>query len=120
MSLQKRVAKRAHRRAFRVRNKLRVINREGRLRVTVFRSNRFISVQIIDDAAQKTVLSFSSQQLTAVEGDKSAVAKLVGIELGKRAVAQNIGEVVFDRGGYLYHGRVKALADGLREGGLQF
>jgi len=90
------------------------------MRVSVFRSNRFISAQIIDDAQQKTVLSLSSMQLEAAQGDKSAIAKLVGIELGKQAIAQNISEVMFDRGSYLYHGRVKALADGLRESGVQF
>lgn len=120
MSIQAKIAKRTSRRAFRVRNKLRSINRAGRLRVSVFRSHRSIAAQIIDDAQQKTVLSFSSVQLTAPEGDKTAVAKLVGLELGKRAIAQNIAEVVFDRGSYLYHGRVKALADGLRESGMQF
>ena len=118
--MQKKITKRGERRAFRVRNNLRLINRECRLRITVFRSNRFITAQIIDDAQQKTLLSLSSRQLTGAEGDKSAVAKLVGIELGKRAVEQNITSVLFDRGSYLYHGRVKALADGLREGGLQF
>lgn len=120
MSIQKKIAKRASRRAFRVRNNLRLINREGRLRVTVFRSNRGISAQIIDDAQQKTVLSLSSKQLGAITGDKSTVAKMVGIELGKRALEKNISAVMFDRGSYLYHGRVKALADGLRESGLQF
>lgn len=120
MSIQKKITTRANRRAFRVRNHLRLINREARVRVTVFRSNRYISAQIIDDAQQKTLLSLCSSQLTDAQGDKSAVAKLLGIELGKRAVAQDIGIVMFDRGSYLYHGRVKALADGLRESGLQF
>jgi large subunit ribosomal protein L18 len=120
VSIQKKITKRASRRAFRVRNQLRIINREARLRVSVFRSNRYISAQIIDDSQQKTVLSLCSSQLSGVEGDKSTVAKLVGIELGKRALEQNINTVMFDRGSYLYHGRVKALADGLRESGLQF
>ena len=120
MSIQKKIAKRTSRRAFRVRNQLRLINREGRLRVTVFRSNRAISAQIIDDSQQRTVLSLCSKQLINASGDKSAIAKLVGIELAKRAVEQNISAVMFDRGSYLYHGRVKSLADGLREGGLQF
>lgn len=120
MSMQKKITKRADRRAFRVRNNLRLINREGRLRVTVFRSNRYITAQIIDDSQQKTVLSFSSKQLTGAEGDKKALAQLVGVELGKQAIAQNITEVVFDRGSYLYHGRVAALAQGLRDSGVQF
>ncbi|MDQ5890480.1 MAG: large subunit ribosomal protein [Candidatus Dependentiae bacterium] len=120
MSMQKKITKRGERRSFRVRNSLRLINREGRLRVTIFRSNRFITAQIIDDSQSKTLMSLSSSQLGDVKGDKSAVAKLVGVELGKRAVAQNISEVMFDRGSYLYHGRVKAVAEGLRESGLQF
>lgn len=118
--MQKKITKRANRRAFRVRNHLRLINRESRVRVTVFRSNRYISAQIIDDAQQKTVLSLCSSQLSDAQGDKSAVAKLVGLELGKRALENNISLVMFDRGSYLYHGRVKALAEGLRESGLQF
>jgi len=120
VSIQKKITKRANRRAFRVRNQLRLINREARVRVSVFRSNRYISAQIIDDAQQKTLLSLCSSQLSGAEGDKSTVAKLVGIELGKRALEHNINTVMFDRGSYLYHGRVKALADGLRESGLQF
>jgi large subunit ribosomal protein L18 len=79
-----------------------------------------VYAQIIDDAQQKTLASFSSLNLKKVTGDKKAVAKMVGMELGKLAVAKNIGDVFFDRGQYLYHGRVKALAEGLREAGLKF
>jgi large subunit ribosomal protein L18 len=89
-------------------------------RVSVFRSLNHISAQIIDDAKHCTVVSFSSQNLTAAVGDKKAIAKQVGLELGKRATEKAIKDVFFDRGGYKYHGRVQALADGLRESGLNF
>ena len=81
---------------------------------------KHIYVQIIDDNAHKTLLGFSSLNLSTKAGDKKAVAKLVGMELGKLAVEKNIENVFFDRGLYLYHGRVQALADGLRESGLKF
>lgn len=120
MSIQKKIAKRTTRRTFRVRNKLRRINRSGRLRIAVYRSNKNISAQIIDDSKHVTLVSFSSRQLEKATGDKTEVAKQVGLELGKRAAEQKLGNVFFDRGHYLYHGRIKALADGLRESGLQF
>jgi len=119
VSIQKVIKKRASRRVFRVRNHLKKVSRFHKLRVCVFRSNRTIYAQIIDDKEGRTLLSLSSAQLSS-GGDKVAHAKRVGIELGKRAVEQSITDVYFDRGGYLYHGRVKALADGLRESGLQF
>lgn len=92
-----------------------------RPRLSVFRSNRFIYAQLIDDVAGRTLAAASSFE-GAVEnkGDKSGQAKEVGKLLAQRAQENNIKGVVFDRGGYLYHGRVKALADGAREGGLQF
>jgi large subunit ribosomal protein L18 len=120
VSTQKKIARRQTRRAFRVRNKLDKINRTQRIRVAVYRSNKAISAQIINDETHTTLVSLGSQHLKDAKGDKSAVAKLVGIELGKRAREMDIECVMFDRGSYLYHGRVKALADGLREGGLQF
>ena len=120
MSIQKKIAKRTTRRTFRVRNKLRRINRAGRLRIAVYRSNKNIPAQIIDDSKHVTLVSFSSSQIEKATGDKTAVAKQVGIELGKKALEQKLENVFFDRGQYLYHGRVKALADGLRESGLQF
>ena len=86
-----------------------------RLRVCVYRSLSQIYVQIIDDNKHETVASYSSLQLK-----KTEVAKKVGLELGKIALNKKISDVFFDRGGYLYHGRVKALADGLREAGLKF
>jgi large subunit ribosomal protein L18 len=87
-------------------------------RVSVFRSLSNIYAQVIDDSLQKTVASCSSLEIKA-KGDKKAVAHAVGIELAKRALAQGVEKAVFDRGRFLYHGRVAALADGLREGKLQ-
>jgi large subunit ribosomal protein L18 len=95
-------------------------SRGERLRISVNRSLNHIYAQIIDDNKHETVASYSSQQLDKLVGKKTEVAKKVGLELGKIALTKNIGPVFFDRGSYLYHGRVKALADGLREAGLKF
>ena len=90
-------------------------------RLNVFRSNANIYAQIIDDVNGKTLVSASSLEKDfACEGTKSDAAKQVGINVAERAKAKGIDTVVFDRGGYVYHGRVKALAEGAREGGLQF
>ena len=97
----------------------RVVGTAERPRLAVFRSNRHIYAQIIDDAAGRTVAAAGSATL-AGEGDKKADARRVGDELAKRAKAAGVSSVVFDRGGYQYHGRVKALADAAREGGLDF
>lgn len=90
-----------------------------RPRLSVFRSNKSIYCQLIDDQAGKTIVSASSKD-AAVSGTKSEQAKAVGKMIAEKALAQNVSDVVFDRNGYLYHGRVKALADGAREGGLKF
>jgi large subunit ribosomal protein L18 len=97
----------------------RVVGTAERPRLAVFRSNRHIYAQIIDDAAGRTVAAAGSSTL-AGEGDKKAAARRVGDELAKRAKAAGVSSVVFDRGGYQYHGRIKALADAAREGGLDF
>lgn len=89
-------------------------------RLSVFRSNTGIYAQIIDDIAGKTIISASSVELKTEKGTKSELSKSVGLKLAEKAKSNGISEVVFDRGGYLYHGRVKALADGAREGGLKF
>ena len=91
-----------------------------RPRLSIFRSNRFIYAQIIDDLSGTTLVQASSfEAAIANEGSKVEQSKKVGSLLAERCKAENINNVVFDRGGYLYHGRVKALADGAREGGLQ-
>lgn len=89
-------------------------------RLNVFRSNTHIYVQLIDDVAGVTLASASSLQLKIENGGNVAAAKQVGLAIGKLAAEKNITKVVFDRGGYLYHGRVKAVAEGAREAGLQF
>lgn len=90
-----------------------------RPRLAVFRSAKHIYAQLIDDVTGKTLLTVSS--LKGVDaGKKTDVAKGVGSELAKQALSKKINEVVFDRGGFLYHGRVKAVADGAREAGLKF
>ncbi len=100
---------------FRIRRKL--SGTETRPRLCVFRSNSEIYAQIIDDVTRKTVVSVSSLKAT---GTKTEKAKAVGTAIAEKAKAANITNVVFDRNGFLYHGRVKALADAARENGLQF
>lgn len=118
MSVIKRNNKKKVRRASRVHCKVRM---QGKLRITVFRSLRYIYGQIIDDVAGKTLASCSSLELKDLSGDKKEVAKAVGLELSKRAKENKIvDELAFDKGRFLYHGRVKAFAEGLREGGLNF
>ena len=89
-------------------------------RLNVFRSNANIQAQIIDDVAGNTLVSCSSMQLKLENGGNIEAAKAVGTEIANLAKAKNIEKVVFDRGGYLYHGRVKALAEAAREAGLEF
>ncbi len=107
------------RRHKRVRSK--VSGTAERPRLVVFRSNRGIEAQLVDDASGRTVASASHLGLPkSFKGDKSAQAEAVGKALAAAAKKAGIEACVFDRGGYLYHGRVKALADGAREGGLKF
>ena len=89
-----------------------------RPRMTVFRSNKQIYVQLVDDLAGKTLCAASSRSIA--EGDKSAIAAKVGEEIARKAQEAGITTVVFDRNGYLFHGRVKSLADAARKGGLKF
>ncbi|MBT3364177.1 MAG: 50S ribosomal protein L18 [Schleiferiaceae bacterium] len=90
-----------------------------RPRLAVFRSNKEIYAQIIDDVNGKTLATAASLKL-GFEGNKTDVAKQVGMKLAEVAKGKGIETVSFDRGGFLYHGRVKALAEGAREGGLKF
>ena len=93
-----------------------------RPRLNVFRSNANITAQIIDDEKGVTLVSASTleKELKIANGGNVEAAKLIGAEIAKRAKKAKITKVVFDRGGYLYHGRVKALADAARENGLEF
>jgi len=106
------------RRRRRIRGK--VAGTAERPRLAVFRSNLGIAAQLIDDQAGATLAAASWQQLNKFKGSKTEQAKEVGKVLAANAKAAGIESCVFDRGGYLYHGRVKALAEGAREGGLTF
>lgn len=101
----------------RIRKKLRGTAEAPRL--SVFRSNRAIYCQLIDDKQGHTLATASSRESAVAAGNKVEQAKAVGKLIAERALAENISNVIFDRGGYLYHGRIKALADGAREGGLK-
>lgn len=111
------------RRKQRTRFKLRKVA-GGRPRLSVFRSNKHIYAQVIDDLAGKTIASASSNEPAlrgelSNGGNKDAATK-IGTLVAERALAAGVNEVVFDRGGYIFHGRVKAVADAARDGGLKF
>ncbi len=89
-------------------------------RLSVYRSNSHIQVQIVDDDKGTTLVSVSSSNLKLENGGNVAAATAVGSEIAKLAKAKQISKVVFDRSGYLYHGRIKALAEAARAGGLEF
>ena len=120
----------AQRRSYRTRNKIRRVNiernavREVRPRLSVFRSGKQIYAQIIDDVQGKTLASASTLDADLKEklktGADTNAASEVGKMVAERAKKAGVSKVVFDRGRYLYHGRVKALAEGAREGGLEF
>ncbi len=111
-------------RRYRIKNRIRkIVNGTAeRPRMNVFRSNKQISVQLIDDVQGVTLLAVSSKvkEIAAAAGTKTEKAGLVGKLVAEKALAAGITQVVFDRNGYLYHGRVKQLADAAREGGLKF
>ena len=108
-------------RAKRNRAKLKQVN-VGRFRISISKSLKNISAQIIDDKINKTIVSASSTEkdMKKVKKNKTALSVAIGEVLAKRAVEKKINKVYFDRGGYKYHGRVKALADSLRKNGLNF
>lgn len=119
MSIKRKIKDRVHRRQQRVRAKF--SGSAERPRLSVFRSLNHIGGQIIDDSVGNTLVSASSLgQAPVATGTKTEVAKAVGMALATRALAQGISKISFDRGSYLYHGRVKAFAEGLRAGGLEF
>ncbi len=113
------VTVRKERRANRTRRRLRRQVDTGRLRLAIFRSARHIYAQVIDDAKGVTVAEANSKAL-GLTGNKTEQAKQVGKAVAERALAAGAKSVVFDRGSFRYHGRVKALAEGAREGGLDF
>ncbi|MDP3792791.1 MAG: 50S ribosomal protein L18 [bacterium] len=115
-------SKQQHRTMRHRRVRARIIGTSKRPRVSVFKSNKHIFVQLIDDETGKTLLSNKeiSAKKNKVKGTKNDKSLEIGKMLAEKAKKEGIAEVVFDRGGYKYHGRVKALADGLRAGGLKF
>jgi large subunit ribosomal protein L18 len=113
------VSIRRERRTNRTRRRLRRPVETGRLRLSVFRSAVHIYAQVIDDTKGVTVAEANSKSL-GLSGNKTEQAKKVGLALAERALAAGAKSVVFDRGGFKYHGRIKALAEGAREGGLDF
>lgn len=110
-------------------NKLKIIRKQNRRRkyagnaerprLTVFRSNKYIAAQIIDDAAGITLVGITEKSVVT-KGAKSERAHTLGKELAKKALDKKIAKIIFDKGKYAYHGRVKAFAEGAREGGLVF
>jgi large subunit ribosomal protein L18 len=102
----------------RIRRKL--AGTEERPRLAVFRSLKHIYAQVIDDGAGRTIAAASSNEKSGVNGGNIAGAKAIGKLVAERAKEKGISAVVFDRGGYLYHGRIQALADAAREAGLKF
>ncbi len=118
------VSKDVARRRIHLRIRTRVSGRAEAPRLNVFRSLNHIYAQVVDDASGHTLLSASTRdkdvRKTVKSGGNVAAAKAVGQVIAQRAVAAGISGVVFDRGGYAYHGRIKALADAAREAGLKF
>lgn len=106
------------RRRKRIRSK--ISGTSERPRLSVYKSNAYMYAQLIDDATGITLAAASSMSTKGKKLNKTESAKAVGVELAKLAKAKNITKVVFDRGGFIYTGRVKALADAAREGGLEF
>ena len=110
------------RRRFRIRNKLKKVSNKDRLRLSISRSTKNISAQIIDDIKQVTIISASSNEkdLKSLKKNKSEISSLVAEKLAKKAVDKKITKIYFDRGVYKYHGRVKIFADTLRKNGMKF
>ena len=115
MGIPKNNDDRRRRRHRRVRNHL--AGTQGRPRLVVYRSLKHIAAQLVDDDARRTLMAVSDQGL---QGTKTQRATEVGKQIAARAKESGVSKIVFDRAGYRYHGRVKALADGAREGGLEF
>jgi len=111
-------------RRIRIKNRIRKIvsGTEARPRLTVFRSNKEIYAQIVDDVTGKTISAASSRDkdISSAKVNKTEAATLVGKALAEKALKAGVETISFDRGGYLYHGRVKSLAEGAREAGLKF
>ena len=116
------MSKTSARQKIRYRIRKKISGASAKPRLSVFRSNTDIYVQLIDDSKGVTLASASTndKDIKAQKGSKVEKSKMVGAAIASKATALGIADVVFDRGGYLYHGRVKSIADGAREGGLKF
>lgn len=116
------LAKNERRERIRFRIRKSVSGTEQRPRLAVFRSNKEIYAQLIDDVNGRTITAASSRDkdIDTAKVNKSEAAKLVGKSIAEKAIKAGVETITFDRGGYLYHGRVKSLAEGAREGGLKF
>ncbi len=112
------ISKQARRNKIKARIRGRISGTAERPRMSVFRSNKGIYVQLIDDLEGRTLAAASSKGIS--EGTKTEIAAKVGEAIAKKAIELGIAAVVFDRNGYLFHGRVKSLAEGARKGGLKF
>ena len=111
------------RKKFRIRNNLKKVSKQGRYRLSVFRSSKNISAQIIDDSKNITILSASSKDKSIKSNDKKSkteISKVVAESLAKKAIEKKITKIYFDRGLYKYHGRVKTFAETLRKNGMEF
>ena len=111
------------RKKFRITNKLKKVSKPDRFRLSIFRSSKNISAQIIDDIKKVTLLSASSVEKDIRSGDKvnkTELSKIVAVKLAKKALEKKIIKIYFDRGVYRYHGRVKVFAETLRENGMEF
>ncbi len=108
----------------RIKNRIRKVisGTSTKPRLSVFRSNKEIYAQIVDDVSGKTISAASSRDkdISSAKGKKTEIATLVGKSVAEKAIKAGVNIISFDRGGYLYHGRVKSLADGAREAGLKF
>ena len=116
MSNSKKALQRTKRRGLRVRGSL---NSTILHRISIFRSAKHIYAQLIDDKTHNTVASCSSLEMKDLKGNKQEKAGAIGQELARRALEKGVEKACFDRGSFLYHGRVKALAEGIRQGGLK-
>jgi len=111
-------------RRIRIKSRIRkvVSGTDARPRLAVFRSNKEIYAQLVDDVTGKTLVAASSRDkdISSAKGNKSEIATLVGKSVAEKALKAGVSTITFDRGGYLYHGRIKSLAEGAREAGLKF
>lgn len=116
------LSKQDRRNKIRMRIRKEIVGTAERPRLSIFRSNKEIYAQVVNDENGTTLVAASSRDkdISSSEGTKQEIAALVGKNLAERALKAGIETISFDRGGYLYHGRVKSLADGAREGGLKF